>query len=74
MMNNNGGWNNGAWIWILFIILLWGNNGWGNNGNGSLASTLNGDAGRELLMNAINGNGQAISQLATNLNTDIGNV
>lgn len=74
MMSGNNGWGNGSWIWILFLVLLWGNNGWGNgNGNG-VASALNGDAGREMLMNAINGNGQAISQLATVLNTDIGNI
>lgn len=68
------------WIWIL-LLFGWGRNGWGgfggNNCEGgcntcnALPWALNGDAGRELLMNAIQGNGNAISQLATTLNCDI---
>lgn len=74
----------GAGIWWIWILLLfgWGRNGFGgwggNNGCGdgcnncaALPWALNGDAGRELLMNAIQGNGNAISQLATTLNCDI---
>ena len=74
----------GAGIWWIWILLLfgWGRNGfggWGGNygcGDGcnncaALPWALNGDAGRELLMNAIQGNGNAISQLATTLNCDI---
>lgn len=49
---------------------LWGGNGWGGfggrgNGLSNLPAELNGDAGRQLLMNAIQGNGTAINQLAT---------
>ena len=70
------------WIWIL-LLFGWGRNGFGgwggNNGccdNGcntcaALPWALNGDAGRELLMNAIQGNGNAIAQLASTLNCDI---
>lgn len=67
------------WIWFFFIILLWGGNGWGGfgrNGQGTadLASLINGDNGRDLLMQAINGNGTAISQLASTLNCSVGQI
>lgn len=72
------------WIWIL-LLFGWGRGGWGGWGNGcnegccgnngaalsALPWVLNGDAGRELLMNAIQGNGDAIRQLATTLNCDV---
>ena len=48
----------------------WGGNGFGNNGGG-LANQLNNDYGRDMLLQAINGNGNAISNLATTLNCDI---
>ena len=77
-LQNNGGFgNNGAWIWILFLWLIWGNNGWGNNGfggNGFLSNQISNDAGRELLMNAIQGNQNSISNLANLLNTEISTV
>ena len=63
-LQNNGGFGgNGNWIWILFLWMMWGygGNGWGNgfggnNGTGFLANQLNNDAGRDLLLQAINGN------------------
>lgn len=75
----------GAGIWWIWILLLfgWGRNGfggWGGNGNcesgccnpcNALPWALNNDTGRDLLMQAIQGNGNAISQLATTLNCDI---
>lgn len=77
----------GAGIWWIWILLLfgWGRNGFGGWGGGygngggdcccnpcnALPWALNGDTGRELLMQAIQGNGNAISQLATTLNCDI---
>lgn len=76
-MSNNGGLNGGGFLWILFLLFFmgWGGNGFGgfggNNGTGFLANQMNNDAGRDLLLQAIQGNGQAISQLATNLNSDI---
>ena len=48
-----------------------GNRGFGGDGTGFLASQLNNDYGRDVLLQAINGNGTAISQLATTLNCDI---
>lgn len=71
--NNNRDMWGGEGMWFMWIILLffcgWGGNGFGGrNGLGALPAELNGDAGRELLMNAIQGNGSAINQLATSLN------
>lgn len=80
MMNNRGVGYEGQWfIWVIFLFFLmgWGGNGFGGFGrNGQaegnfLAGQLANDSGRELLMQAINGNGRAISQLATTLNCDI---
>lgn len=71
---NNDGFGEGGWfIWVIFLFFLmgWGGNGFGNNGAGSLGNQLNNDYGREMLLQAINGNGNAISQLATTLNCDI---
>ena len=77
-LNNNGGFGGNNWIWILFLWMIWGwgGNGWGNGfgGNNGLATQLNGDAGRELLMSAIQGNGSAIQNLANMLNTGIDTV
>lgn len=77
-LNNNGGFGGNNWIWILFLWMIWGwggNGAWGNNGsNGFLANQINNDAGRELLMNAIQGNGSAIRDLASMLNTGIDTV
>lgn len=73
MMNGNNGFGgNGNWLWVIFLFFLygWGGNGmFGNRGGlGNLGSEINGDYGRTLLMQAINGNGTAISQLSCALN------
>lgn len=71
---NNDGFGEGGWfIWVIFLFFLmgWGGNGWGNNGAGGLGNQLNNDYGREMLLQAINGKGNAISQLASTLNCDI---
>ena len=81
LLNNNGGFGgNNAW-WIIFLWMMWasGGNGWGNgfgngNGTGFLANQLNNDAGRDLLLQAINGRADALSQLANMLNTNINSV
>lgn len=82
MMNNrNGdGFGNSAW-WIIILLIF----GWGGFGNGfgggfggrgcaqglaDLGNLVNNDAGRELLMQAIHGNGNAISQLASTVHCD----
>lgn len=80
MRNGNGFGGEGGWfMWVIFLFFLmgWGGNGFGwgnNNGNNQLPNMLNNDAGRELLMSAIQGNGNAIGQLATSLNCDINQV
>ena len=76
-LNQNGGFGgNGNWIWILFLWLIWGgnwNNGGfgGNNGTGFLANQLNNDAGRDLLLQAINGRADAAAQIASITNTGV---
>ena len=77
-LNNNGGFGGNNWMWILFLWLVWGANGWGGNGfggnNGFLSNQISNDSGRELLMNAIQGNGTAIQNLANLLNTEVSTV
>ena len=84
-LSQNGGFgNNGSWMWMMFMWILFpwifGNNGnfgngfGGNNGTGFLANQLNNDAGRDLLLQAINGRADALSQLANMLNTSVSNV
>ena len=79
-LNNNGGFgNNGGWMWIMFLWWMsmynngnWAGNGFGgNNGTGFLANQLNNDAGRDLLLQAINGRADAAAQLATITNTSV---
>jgi len=81
LLNNNGGFgNNGNWIWILFLWMMWGYGGWngngfgGNNGTGFLANQLNNDAGRDLLLQAINGRADALGQLAQITNSSVDQV
>lgn len=85
-MNRNGGFGGeGGWfMWVIFLFFLmgWGGNGWGGFGNNrgnlagdaALGNLINNDSGRELLMSAIQGNGNAINQLASTLNCDINSV
>lgn len=82
-LSQNGGFGNGGnWMWMMFMWILFpwifNGNGFGNgmngNGTGFLANQLNNDAGRDLLLQAINGRADALSQLATMLNTDINSV
>lgn len=85
--NNNGfGGDGSSFLWIIFLFFLfpligrggWGNGFGGNDGgvpaNAGLAGLINNDNGRELLMQAITGNGQAINNLATNLNCSVGQI
>ena len=81
-LTQNGGFGNGNWMWIMFMWILFpwlfnGNNGFGGNGfggTGFLANQLNNDAGRDLLLQAINGRADALGQLSQILNTSVGNV
>lgn len=86
LMNNRncgfggeGGWF--MWIIFLFFLMGWGGNGFGfNRGNGNvmgdaaLANLINNDNGRDLLMQAIQGNGAAINQLANTMNCSVGQI
>lgn len=86
MNGNNGFGGDGSWLlWVIFLFFLFplfGRNGWGGNDGGcgggagapGLAGLINNDNGRELLMSAIQGNGQAINNLATNLNCSVGQI
>lgn len=77
LMNNNGGFGgNGGWFWIWIILLFFinGGNGFGfgrNNGAGFVANELNNDANTSMLMQAINGNKDAINSLSTTLHCDV---
>ncbi len=67
------GWGGSCWwLWIIVLFWLWQGNGFGNRfGNGGaegLPAQLNNDYGRELLMQAINGNRSAIEQISNALN------
>ena len=78
---NGGGW--GAGILGFIIGALVGNRGLGglfggNNGNGMdagyVANALNNDTGRELIIQAVNGNHEAIMNLSTILHADLSTV
>ena len=56
------------------MFWLWGGRGnglFGGNSADGIPNQLNNDFGREVLLQAINGNGTALSQLATTLNCDV---
>ena len=81
LMNNGGGFGNGSWIWVIFLFFLYplmrngglfgnlGGNGNGCSGLGPLANLVNNNDGRDLIMQAINNNGNAIQSLASMFNT-----
>ena len=83
-LSQNGGFgNNGSWMWMMFMWILFpwifGGNGFGNGfgngaGTGFLANQLNNDAGRDLLLQAINGRADALGQLSNILNTNVSNI
>ena len=75
LMNGNGGFGgqNGIWgviyLAIVASIFGWNNGGFGFGSRGNaLPAELAGNEGRELLMSAIQGNGNAINQIASSLN------
>ena len=81
-LSQNGGFGNGNWMWMMFMWILFpwifnGNGfggGFGDNGTGFLANQLNNDAGRDLLLQAINGRADSLGQLANILNTNVSDV
>ena len=77
LMNNGGGFGgqNGIWgvIYLAIVASIFGWNnggfgGFGSRGANGLPAELAGNAGRELLMQAIQGNASAINQIASTLN------
>ena len=81
--NGFGSFNSIADLFGLAIIASmfgWGNGGWGGgfggfgggNGAGFLSNQLNNDSGRELIMNAINAQGEASRTAVSNLATALG--
>ena len=82
-LSQNGGFGNGNWMWMMFMWILFpwifNGNGFGggfggNNCTGFLANQLNNDAGRDLLLQAINGRSDSLGQLANILNTNVSDV
>lgn len=84
-MNNGGLFGNNGWGGGIlgFLLGLFFGNGWGGFGGfgggfgngagaGFLSNQLNNDSGRELLMNAINSNGEASRAAIQNLATMLG--
>lgn len=81
LMMSNGGMNGGGWMWIIFLFFLYplmrngglfGNaGGYGNGCLGPLANMVNNNDGRDLIMQAINGNGTAVQRLATMFGTKV---
>ena len=72
----NSGWGGGI---LGFLLGLFFGNGWGGFGGygngagaGFLSNQINNDSGRELLMNAINSNGEASRAAVQNLATMLG--
>lgn len=82
LMNNRGngdGFGYSAWWIIILLIFGWGGfggfgGGFGGRGVGQgladLGNLVNNDAGRDLIMQAIQGNANAISQLASTVHCD----
>lgn len=85
-MNGNNGWGMNNPFWMIFMLPFlypffnmfggWGNGFGGgmNGGTGFLANQLNNDAGRDLIMQGIQGNREAISSLASMLNSDLNTI
>ena len=80
LFGGNNGWGGGI---LGFLLGLFFGNGWGgfggfgggwggNNGAGFISNQIDNNAGRELLMNAINSNGEASRAAVQNLATMLG--
>ena len=75
LMGNCNGLGGNAWWVVIIMALLFGRNGFGNNGDlAPILGAMNGDTGRELLAQGIQGNQAAINQLAQTFNTTAQNM
>lgn len=87
LMNNANNWNNNPFMMLVFLAFLGnGGFGWGNNrgdwqGNANLSrqlqdlqGTVTDNHNNDIALQAINGNRDAIGQLAQTLNTSVQNV
>lgn len=73
---NNGGLGNNGFLYLMFLWLMWQRNGRGQGGsdNDAILAQMNNDTGRDLLMQAINGRANSISQLAQITNNSVESV
>ena len=74
LMSNGGFGGGNAWWVVILLALLWGRGGYGQNELAPILGALNGDTGRELLAQGIQGNQAAINQLAQTFNTTAQNM
>jgi len=84
MMNQNG--FNSPWMYLIFLALFGGGGfGWGNRGEAvgenynsrqiaALQNSVNDNHNNDIALQAINGNRDALGQLAQTFNTDLGNI
>jgi hypothetical protein len=82
LMNGNN-WNNNPFMYLIWLAFFGGNGfGWGNRNDSSqvnevsrqvatLADNLNNNHNNNLALQAINGNRDALGQLAQTFNTDL---
>lgn len=72
-----GGFGGGNWLLAILFFYLFGGNGFGGFGGnrggfGFLSNQLNDDAGRQLVMQAIQGNNAAINQVSQTIGCTVG--
>lgn len=84
--DNDGFGNGNSWLWFLLILLLWGKNGWNTDGPGphpapltdAVEAAVNKARANELsdqiVLEAVNGNRTAISEIMTTMNCDFNQV
>jgi len=58
LANGNGGFGGNGWWIILIFMAMWGRNGFGGDGQdtNAILAALNGDTGRDMIMQAVQGN------------------
>lgn len=75
LMNNGGMGGNNWFVWLMFLWMFSGNgNNWNNGANGFVQNQLANDTGRELIIQAVNGNQNAINQLANSMNVSVSSI